>query len=223
MKVPEHVAFSFLLAQLGVHQQYGWPGTGLVIGAGCLPDLDGIGIIGGWRFYQRYHRILGHGLPMTLLGPAALASLGSWILHVGPFLVLWSWLQVSLLLHLFTDVSFYSWPVQLAWPLSKRGWAGGLLTWNDLVPTILLYGGTASSLAGKEDMDRFGINPRDVVLLRLAGVATGARICLGSLACGRLDRTFPPLLSLANGRFCDLNRHERRRRGVWARDIVSLG
>ena len=150
MKVPEHVACSFLLAQLGVHQQYGWPGTGLVIAAGCLPDLDGIGIIGGWRFYRRYHRILGHGLPMTLLGPAALAFLGSWTLHVGPFLVLWSWLQVSLLLHLFTDVCFYNWPVQLAWPLSKRGWAGGLLSWNDLVPTILLYAGAASVFAWPE-------------------------------------------------------------------------
>src|SRR5947209_17965403 len=108
MKVPEHVAFSFLLAQLGVHQQYGWSGTALVIAAGCLPDLDGIGVIFGWRFYRRYHRILGHGLPMTMLGPLVLAFFGSF-LEIGSFLVLWPWLQVSLLLHLFTDVSFYNW------------------------------------------------------------------------------------------------------------------
>jgi len=150
MKVPEHIACSFLLAQLGIYQQYGWSGTALMIAAGCLPDLDGIGIIAGWRFYRRYHRILGHGLPITVLGPLALAGFGSWILGVGSFLVLWPWLQVSLLLHLFTDVSFYNWPVQLAWPLSKRGWAGGLLTWNDLVPTVLLYGGVASVFAWPE-------------------------------------------------------------------------
>jgi hypothetical protein len=87
---------------------------------------------------------------MTVLGPAALAFLGSWIFQVGPFLVLWAWLQVSLLLHLFTDVCFYNWPVQLAWPLSRRGWAGGLLTWNDLVPTVFLYGGAAAILAWPE-------------------------------------------------------------------------
>jgi hypothetical protein len=60
------------------------------------------------------------------------------------------WLQVSLLLHLFTDVCFYNWPVQLAWPLSTRGWAGGLLSWNDLVPTILLYSGAFLVLAWPE-------------------------------------------------------------------------
>jgi len=142
MKVPEHVAFSFLLAQLGVQQQYGWQGTALVIAAGCLPDLDGIGIIGGWRFYQKYHRILGHGLPMTLLGPFALAGLGNWLIDLA-LLPMWVWLQVSFLLHLLTDVSFYDWPVQLIWPVSGKGWAVGLLSWNDLIPTMLLYGGAA--------------------------------------------------------------------------------
>jgi len=37
MKFPEHVTFSFLLAQCGPQQQYGWPGTALVILAGNLP------------------------------------------------------------------------------------------------------------------------------------------------------------------------------------------
>jgi hypothetical protein len=140
MKVPEHVAFSFLLAQLGVHQQYGWPGTAIVIAAGCLPDLDGIGIIGGWRFYQKYHRILGHGLLLTILGPLVLAGLGSWLFDL-PLVPIWAWSQASLVFHLLTDLSFYNWPVQLLWPISKRGLAFGLLSWNDLVPTILLYGG----------------------------------------------------------------------------------
>lgn len=112
----------------------------MVIAAGCLPDLDGIGIIAGWRFYRRYHRILGHGLPMTLLGPLVLAGVGSLLFHL-PFFSMWGWLQVSVLCHLLTDVSFYNWPVQLFWPISKRGWALGLLSWNDLVPTLLLYTG----------------------------------------------------------------------------------
>ncbi len=145
MKVPEHVAFSFLLAQFGVQQQFGWPGTALMIAAGCLPDLDGLGIVGGWRFYQKYHRILGHGLPMIVVGPLCLAGLGAAIFHL-PLLPLWGWLQVSLFFHLLTDISFYSWPVQLIWPIPKKGWAVGLLSWNDLVPTILLYGGALLAL-----------------------------------------------------------------------------
>jgi membrane-bound metal-dependent hydrolase YbcI (DUF457 family) len=147
MKVPEHVAFSFLLAQLGVQQQYGWAGTALVIVAGLLPDLDGIGIIGGWRFYRAFHRVWGHSLPLTLLGPLALALLGAYLFQLGPLLPLWIWLQVSLVAHLATDVCFYRWPVQLAWPLSQRGWELGLLSWNDLVPTLLLYGGTLLVIA----------------------------------------------------------------------------
>jgi hypothetical protein len=145
MKVPEHIAFSFLLAQLGVQQEYSWPATSLVIAAGCLPDLDGIGIVAGWRFYRRYHRILGHGLPMTILGPLILAGVGCLLSNL-PFFPIWCWLQLSLLCHLLTDVSFYNWPVQLLWPLSRRGWAFGLLSWNDLVPTLLLYGGVVTVL-----------------------------------------------------------------------------
>jgi hypothetical protein len=138
MKIPEHIAFSYLLAQLGVQQQYGPWGTGLMIAAGCLPDLDGLTILGGWRCYRRYHRILGHGLPVTLAGPAVVAGIAV-LAGLGPFWPLWLWLQLSLLGHLAVDVCFYGWPVQLLWPLGKRGWGFGLLRWNDLVPTVTLY------------------------------------------------------------------------------------
>jgi hypothetical protein len=46
-----------------------------------------------------------------------------------------------LFLHLFTDVAFYNWPVQLLWPLSRRGAAFDLIGWNDLTPTLVLYAG----------------------------------------------------------------------------------
>jgi membrane-bound metal-dependent hydrolase YbcI (DUF457 family) len=145
MKFPEHVTFSFLLAQCGTQQQYGWPGTALVVLAGNLPDLDVLTLFVGYRFYRRNHRVLGHGILMTLFGPLLLALVG-WGLGLGPLLPLWGWLQLALLLHLFTDVCFYRWPVQLLWPFSRRGWGVGLLTWNDLVPTLLLYGGTITAL-----------------------------------------------------------------------------
>jgi hypothetical protein len=145
MKLPEHVTLSILLSQFGVQQHYGPAGTGLMIAAGCLPDLDGLTIFFGWRFYRKYHRIVGHGLPVSLFGPPALAFLGWWW-GVGPWLPLWGWVQVALMAHLFTDVCFYNWPAQLLWPLSPRGAALGLLEWNDLVPTLILYVATAVAL-----------------------------------------------------------------------------
>src|SRR5438128_4365383 len=139
MKFPEHVTLSFLVAQLGVQQEFGFAGTALVVAAGCLPDLDSLTLLAGWRVYRKYHRVIGHGLPMTVLGPVLLALFGSTLLGASAFLFLWFWLQVALLLHLLTDVLFYNWPAQLLWPLSSRAWAASLLTWNDLVPTAVLY------------------------------------------------------------------------------------
>src|SRR5262249_32439192 len=106
MKPTEHVTFSFLLAQLGVQQEYGPAGTLLVVAAGTLPDLDGLTLLAGWKVYRKFHRVLGHGLPMTLAGPALLALCGTCGLGLRPFGPLWAWLQVSLLAHLFADVCF---------------------------------------------------------------------------------------------------------------------
>jgi hypothetical protein len=150
MKFPEHITLSFLIAQLGVQQHYGTPGTLLVIAAGNLPDLDTLTLLGGWRFYRTYHRIVGHGLPVTLVGPALLAALGAG-LGLGPILPLWGWLQVALAFHLLTDVCFYRWPVQLLWPLSARGLGLGLVRWNDLVPTLVLYAATAAALVWRSE------------------------------------------------------------------------
>lgn len=139
MKIPEHIALSYLLAQFGVQQQYGWPGTALMIVAGCLPDADGLTILGGWQCYRRYHRRIGHGLPVTLFGPMLLTVVASLFMHSDRWLPLWFWLQVSLLAHLYTDYCFYRWPIQFLWPLSSEGWELGLLRWNDVTPTIILY------------------------------------------------------------------------------------
>jgi membrane-bound metal-dependent hydrolase YbcI (DUF457 family) len=110
--------------------------------AGNLPDIDTLTLLGGKRIYRTYHRIVGHGLPVTLFGPLLLAVFGARGLDLGPLLPLWFWLQVALAAHLFSDVCFYRWPVQLLWPLSSHGWGFGLVSWNDLVPTLVLYGTT---------------------------------------------------------------------------------
>lgn len=146
MKLPEHVALSYVLAHLGVQQECGAIGTGLMVLAGNLPDLDGLTVLGGWRCHRRYHRVLGHGVPVTVLGPLLLAWVGSMAVGGDKFWFLWGWLQISLLIHLLTDVCFYRWPVQLAWPLTKRGLGLGWIGWNDLVPTLLVYAGALGVL-----------------------------------------------------------------------------
>jgi hypothetical protein len=75
--------------------------------------------------------------------------LGSSVIGLGGFVRLWLWLQAALLGHLLTDILFYRWPVQLLWPVSERGWGLGLIGWNDLVPTLLLYAGVLGCCLGK--------------------------------------------------------------------------
>jgi len=147
MKLPEHIAMSYLLAQLGVQQEYGPVGTALVVAAGNLPDLDVATLLVSRRFYRHYHRVLGHGILMTLFGPAALALLGAAFLGQPALVPLWYWLELALLIHLFVDVCFYRWPAQLLWPLSTHGWGLGLIAWNDLMPTLTLYAGAALCMA----------------------------------------------------------------------------
>ncbi len=147
MKIPEHLALSYLLAQLGVQQEFGPAGTGLMLAAGMLPDLDGLSILGGWGCHRTYHRVVGHGLPVTLGGPALLALLGAALLGWAAFVPLWAWLQLSLFAHLATDCAFYRWPVQLLWPFSSRGIGLGLVGWNDLIPTLGLYAAVVVALS----------------------------------------------------------------------------
>ena len=79
-----------------MRQEFGQVGTGLLLAAGFLPDLDTLTVLGGWRCHNRYHRVLGHGLPVTLAGPAALAGVGAGLLGAAAFWPLWAWLQGAL-------------------------------------------------------------------------------------------------------------------------------
>jgi membrane-bound metal-dependent hydrolase YbcI (DUF457 family) len=146
MKIPEHLALSYLLAQLGPQQSYGLPGTILVMVAGMLPDLDGISILGGWNCHLKYHRKVGHGLPTIVFGALLLALSGARHLERWSWLGLWAWCQLSVILHLLVDVLFYRWRVQLLWPVSSWGVGVGLIGWNDLVPTLLLYAATSVAI-----------------------------------------------------------------------------
>lgn len=138
---------SYLLAQLGPQEMYGTSGTLLVMAAGLLPDLDGVSILAGWQAHLKYHRKVGHGLPLMVLGPLGLALAWAAVQDgTAQWPALWAWLQLSFVLHLTVDLLFYRWPVQLLWPLSSWGIGLGLIRWNDLVPTLVLYAATAVAL-----------------------------------------------------------------------------
>lgn len=56
------------------------------------------------------------------------------------------------LTHLFGDVivsgnsEYPDWPVMLFWPFSDRGFVYPLLSWGDLVPSVILFGGALAML-----------------------------------------------------------------------------
>jgi hypothetical protein len=146
MKIPQHLALSFLLAQFGAQQQYGLAGTALVVTAGCLPDVDGLSVLAGWHAHRTCRGAVGHGLPVTLGAPLLLALLGSEGFGLGAPAPLWFWLQVSLLAHLAADVCWCRWPVQLLWPVSARKWGGDPAARADPAPALILYGSAAAAL-----------------------------------------------------------------------------
>jgi membrane-bound metal-dependent hydrolase YbcI (DUF457 family) len=146
MTIPQHLALSFLLTQFVVRHDYGLAGTLLVLAAGCLPDLDGLSVLGGWNVQRTYRGAAGHGLLVTLAAPAVVGLLAARLFDLGPFAPLWFWLQIALLAHLATDVLFGRWPVQLLWPFSTRGWGLGLVARADPVPAVLLYATALTAL-----------------------------------------------------------------------------
>src|SRR5260370_768959 len=82
----------------------GLSGTCLIMVAGMMPGMDGMPILGGWNATLKYHRRIGHGLLMTLLGPGLLTLCLVERLDGCAWLDLWRWLQLSLLLHLTVDL-----------------------------------------------------------------------------------------------------------------------
>ena len=89
----------------------------LVVLAGTLPDLDGIGILWSAHAYAALHRAAGHGLPFGALitGLALWRGAAPWACAA---LAL-----VSFHLHVLLDlVGTGGLPIRYLWPLSDHGW-----------------------------------------------------------------------------------------------------
>jgi inner membrane protein len=135
-----HIGLSWIIASLG-------PGSRrdhwLVVLAGTLPDLDGIGILWSGAAYVAMHRAAGHGLLFGLLliviAIAYADSRGVTAIAVA----------LSFHLHLLLDlVGTGGLPIRYLWPISDRGWvyAGrwDLASWpNFVVMALTLAGVTA--------------------------------------------------------------------------------
>jgi inner membrane protein len=132
-----HVGLSWVLANLGGCSR---KDRCLVVLAGVLPDLDGIGMVWGEHANLTMHRVVGHNLLAGLLltGILMLRADSRWL--TGALAAL------SFHLHLLLDVvGTGGLPVQYLWPFSHRGltyrdhWV--LTSWQNVVVMLLTLAG----------------------------------------------------------------------------------
>jgi len=109
----------------------------LIMGAGVLPDLDGIGILWGQHAYDAVHRAAGHGLLFIVLWLLLVVALADrrWTTA--------ALAAMSFHLHLLLDVvGTGGLPIRYFWPFSDASWtyAGHwtLASWQNTV----VMGGT---------------------------------------------------------------------------------
>jgi membrane-bound metal-dependent hydrolase YbcI (DUF457 family) len=132
-----HIGLSWIVAAAGRRAPRGrW----LIVGAGVLPDLDGIGILWGHHAYDALHRAAGHGLLFIVLWLLLTASVAD---------RRWSTAALAALsfhLHLLLDiVGTGGLPIRYFWPFSDVGWTYArrwtLASWqNAVVMSLTLLG-----------------------------------------------------------------------------------
>jgi inner membrane protein len=132
----------------------------LIVAAGVLPDLDGIGILWSEHAYAAVHRAAGHGLLFIALWTLVVVRYAARPVSTAMLVVL------SFHLHLLLDaVGTGGLPIRYFWPLSDAGWtyAGRwtLASWpNAVVMTLTLLGvllvAVRARISGTRAADRGG-------------------------------------------------------------------
>ncbi len=120
---------------LGLHQKYGPFAVATLVAASLAPDLDGLPILWGQKYFYQYHRVLFHSLGSGLLLGLAI-SIAVYLLT--PLKNFWLVLLLSLfgvLIHLGVD-TLSSWKIPLLYPISSQRYSMDLVWFIDL-PTLL--------------------------------------------------------------------------------------
>jgi inner membrane protein len=132
-----HIGLSWIVANAGRRASRDrW----LIIAAGVLPDLDGVGILWSEPAYVAVHRAAGHGLLFIALWTLGVVRYAERPMSTVALAVL------SFHLHLLLDaVGTGGLPIRYFWPLSDAGWSYAgrwtLASWpNAVVMTLTLLG-----------------------------------------------------------------------------------
>jgi inner membrane protein len=132
-----HIGLSWMVANVGpASRRDRW----LIVLAGILPDLDGIGILWSERAYEAAHRAAGHGLPfaLVLIAITVLCAHSPWATS--------ALAALSFHLHLLLDVvGTGGLPIRYLWPFTDWGWSYSghwvLASWpNAVVMGLTLLG-----------------------------------------------------------------------------------
>lgn len=131
-----HIGLSWIVASA-------WPRASrdrwLIVAAGVLPDLDGIGALWSTSAYASVHRAAGHGLLFIVLWLLVIARCAARPRSTAALAAL------SFHLHLVLDaVGTGGLPIRYFWPLSDAGWRASrwtLASWqNGVVMLLTLLG-----------------------------------------------------------------------------------
>ena len=151
MTLPEHAICSLMIAELGVRQRLGLRGVLVVVAAGIAPDLDTAAKLFGDQYFWKLHHALGHSILSIVAISAVSASVGSVVLRLRNFGLLFRWSLLATVAHCLTD-SLYWWGIQPFWPAHSYELCFKLIEYLDLfVLTIWLGGATWLFRASKSE------------------------------------------------------------------------
>ena len=140
MTLPEHAICSLMIAELGVRQRLGLRGVLVVVAAGIAPDLDTAAKLFGDQYFWKLHHALGHSLLSVFAISVVSATVGSVVLRVRNFGLLFRWSLLATTAHCLTD-SLYWWGIQPFWPAHSYELCFKLIEYLDLFVLAIWLGG----------------------------------------------------------------------------------
>ena len=142
MTLPEHAICSLMIAELGVRQRLGLRGVLVVVAAGIAPDLDTAAKLFGDQYFWMLHHALGHSILSVFAISVVSATVGSVVLRLRNFGLLFRWSLLATSMHCLTD-SLYWWGIQPFWPADSYELCFKLIEYLDLFVLAIWLGGAA--------------------------------------------------------------------------------